>query len=57
VYSNQNKKNIFLKIKIKFSLNKKYFPLSNFSIVKQIRESLGNSFEKIIFHETNAPLI
>ena len=35
----------------------KYFPLINFSNVKQTQESLESSFSKTTFRETNTPLI
>jgi hypothetical protein len=38
--------NIFLEIKLNFSLTEKYFLLTNFSNGKQTQENLKNNFSK-----------
>jgi hypothetical protein len=49
--------NTFLKTKPNFSLIGKYFPLTNFSNIKQTQESLESDFPKNKFQKTNIALI
>jgi hypothetical protein len=49
--------NTFLEIRLNFSLTEKYFPLTNFSNVKQTQESLESGFPKNKFQKINIALI
>ena len=45
--------NTFLKIKLNFSLTRKYFLLINFFNDKQIQKNFKNNFSKTTFHKTD----
>ena len=56
-YTQIFQENTFLETKPNFPLTGKCFPLTNFSNVKQIQESLESGFPESEFRETNIALL